>query len=122
MPPTPTEPRIRLSCHFPNHSSYQKKAFSAFLTYLKSQKNEALEITGYTQSDGLTGQWWSDVIHGWIEDNITVITLDLTGDEDEEAFASAITDLKNYAHECYEEAGDAQEEIWITTHPLTRYL
>ena len=119
----PTETRIHLACHFPNHSSEQQKAFSVFLTYLLSRRDEddVLRITGFTQADGLIGQWWSDFLGGWVEDNITIITIDLLGDENDWRFVDAIVDLKNYAHECYEDAGDPQDEIWITTHALTRY-
>jgi hypothetical protein len=122
VPPFPIEPRIRLTCHFPNQSFRERKAFSVILTYLLAQQDTILHITGFTQNDGLIGQWWSPQLGGWVEDDITVVTIDVKGEAGDQRLAEAIMDLKNYAHECYEEADAYQEELWITTYSITRHL
>ena len=117
----PIQRRIHLAIYLPNITTNQRKAFSRVIDYLKTQRQDELAVTGYTQLDNHLGTWWDDEFE-WIDDRVTIISLDLIGDERNDAFGKELVSLKRFILGAYKATNAFQKDIWITTHPINQYL
>jgi hypothetical protein len=131
---TEGEIRYRVVYHFPKRTREQAFAFDEVIEYVEDQRERPAEVTGYTQTHDLEGQWWSDSVSGWVDDTVSTVTVDylLCEDEDEvntESFEERedlvrqnVAEIKAFAHSRYALYGSPQDEIWIVGYEVTRFL
>lgn len=134
MPFSDPEVRYRVVYHLPRRTKEQAFAFDEVIEFVQEQREQPVEVTGYTQTHDLEGQWWSDGSREWVDDTVSTVTVDylLCRDEDEvdtESFEERedlvrenVAEIKAFAHMRYAMHGVPQEEIWIVGYEVTRFL
>lgn len=118
------EQRTRVTCHLPLQTAEEEKAAIEVARYIRAQKDDGIGVTGYHQADGFSGAWWSEKKQIWIYDQMLLLIVDYSlslGDPDH-ALMEVITKLKQAIVAAYTKHGSKQEEIWITSEKLTRYI
>jgi hypothetical protein len=124
------EERVRVICHLPfNPQPKYDKAFRRVIKYIRSQRNAAIPITGYTHSDFrpcvFTGYWWGipdakrndrTARDAWVGDHIVVLMIDLQTNLQDKRLDRFVPRLKKEIKNIYGRYKCRQQEIWIIAH------
>lgn len=68
------------------------------------------------------GYWWSHEKRSWILDEIALFIIDYQLDPQDTEFITHVRELKDTISNSYRRYGSTQEEIWIISHPVLRYI
>ena len=118
------EVRTRVTCNLPVNNWPEEQAFFAVLEYLKSLRNQAIGVSGFTHSmlrpAAYLGYWWPDDAQEPVRDRIVICTVDYRLEFSSQQLSQQVKSLKQSIRKWYRHFGSPQDEIWVIAHPVMR--
>lgn len=120
------ERRTRVMFYLPIKDGREVKAVNHIICYLQELRTSRLGLSGFTHSilrdPVFRGYWWSGERLQWIKDRIVFFIVDYHFDIHDPALTEHLMGLKNTISEAYRIYGSIQEEIWLVSHSIVRYV
>ena len=120
------EARTRVTCNIPARNAAQEKAFKDIINHLQQQREQHIGVTGYTYSAPGTfyGFWWDEASAKWEPDYIILLMVDyqIPLEHPEHTLSEKVAELKTVIRDAFKKYGSEQTEVWVITHPVSRYL
>jgi hypothetical protein len=108
----------------PVNQDREERAFFKVIDYLKSQREEAVGIQGFTHSvsrpTAFRGYWWSEEQKKWLSDSIVLCFIDDKLGIDEKVLSAKVKELKQTIRRWYRYYGSPQEEVWVVVQQIVR--
>jgi hypothetical protein len=121
------EARTRVTFFLPANDNKEHKAIFTVVRYLRSQlKCLTAPVTGYTFSQipdpVFVGSWWWEGRKQWKSDSVVLFMIDYERTLDDHRLENGIRRLKTKIKSAYSAVRRTQEEIWIITHRVQRFV
>jgi len=122
--PRSREVRTRVTFFLPVANPRQDLAVQRVIAYLTRQRSRRIPVTGFTHSQFpdtvFSGLWWDDRNRKWIPDPVALFIVDYLISPNN--LESALSRLKKAVADAYKQFDEDQEELWIVSERVIRYM